>query len=518
MKSKVLQMQEHYHDGYFLVGPYFPDKVVGELQEKAAPDWLKKVFETLKKEGIVCHFGHWLVQGNPSTILIDFSGYSQNKNNIKSRLWDEYKIDSLGTEWFDYDQPVVWATAAGRLIELAGKGAKKCVAHFHEWLSGAGLLYLNSKKSGVATVFTTHATMLGRTLASSNVNLYNELETIEADKAAYTHKVAAKHFTEKACANTANVFTTVSEITGMEAEHFFKRKPDVLTLNGLDMSKFPTFEETTIKHRLYKNRLREFLMYYFFPHYTFDLDKTVFYFIVGRYEYRDKGIDVLIKSLGKLNERLKQERSQRTVACFFWIPAGIRGTRPELVENKTFFNDIRDSVEDSHDDIKNRLIYGLVSQHKITEKTLLDPEVLDDIQRKVLKLKKQGLPHLATHDLQDEANDPIVNGFKESNLLNKKEDRVKVIMYPIYLTGADGLLDISYYESMQACHLGIFPSYYEPWGYTPLESAALGVPAVTTDLAGFGRFISQEIKPMQPGIFLLHRFNKTDREVVSELT
>lgn len=519
VKSKVRPSQERYGDNYFVIGPYFPKKLAGEFVEKLAPNFLKTAFETVKKEGIICHYGHWLVTGNPNTILIDFAGYSQQKDRMKTEYWNEFKIDSLGTEFHDYDEPMLWSTAAGRLLEEINKElqGKKVVAHLHEWLAGGAILYLKMRKVKIGTVFTTHATMLGRTLAAHNINLYSDLKSIDADKAAYTYKVATKHQTEKQCAQNSDVFTTVSEITGMEAEHFFGRKPDVLLPNGLDMTKFPTFEEATLKHRLFKARIKDFLLYFFFPYYSFNLQDTLIYFICGRYEFHDKGIDILIKALAELNQTLKKEKSSKTIVCFFWIPGNIRAIKPELLESKTYYNDIKAHVDDSLEEVKNRLINGIISEHQISEKTLLDRDVLDEIHKGVLKLKSTGVPHVATHDLYDESNELILNAFKENNLLNKKEDRVKVVFYPIYLTGADSLLDLNYYESMQASHLGIFPSVYEPWGYTPLEAGALGVPAVTTDLAGFGRYIMPKIKQENPGIFVLKRFNKTDGEAVAEL-
>ena len=518
VKSKVRPSVERYGSHYFLIGPYFPKKVQGEFQDKLPPENFKLAFEQLKKEGIVCHFGTWLVPGSPNTILIDFSAFAQKKDEIKKRLWEVFKIDSYGTQYFDYDEPIVWSVAAGMLIENLASEDIKIVAHCHEWLAGGALLYLKISGAKVATVFTTHATMLGRTLASQQINLYSELKSIDPEKQAYTYHVATKHQTEKACAQNATVFTTVSEITGLEAEHFFKRKPDVLTLNGLDLSKFPTFEESTIKHKLFKSKVNEFLIYYFFPYYSFDLDATLIYFICGRYEFHDKGIDILIKSLGKLNQKLKDEKSEKTVVCFFWIPGNIRGMKADILESKTFYNDVRESIIDSMEDIKNRITVSLVSQRKIAAETLFDEDTLDEVERKVLKLKRFGVPALSTHDLYNEDTEPILGAFRSCQLLNKKEDRVKVVFYPIYLTGADGMLDLNYYESMQAGHLGIFPSYYEPWGYTPLEAGALGVPAVTTDLAGFGRYIKERQKSGQTGIFVLPRFNRTDDETVTDLS
>ncbi|MDD5086461.1 MAG: glycosyltransferase, partial [Candidatus Nanoarchaeia archaeon] len=263
---------------------------------------------------------------------------------------------------------------------------------------------------------------------------------------------------------------------------------------------------------------REFIMFYFFPYYSFDLENTLFYFLCGRYEFRAKGIDVFIKSLANLNEKLKKTKSNKTIVAFFWVPGNIQGIKPELLENRSFFKDIRDSVSDNIEEIKNKIIYSLVSKNKVSEKSIFPDDFMNENKKKVMKLMRKGFPAVSTHDLHDEQNDMIIKALNENGLNNKKEDRVKVIFYPIYLTGADGLLDLSYYECMQGSHLGVFPSYYEPWGYTPLEAAALGVSSVTTDLAGFGRYINESSRQNKnPGIFVINRMNKSDKQVVDEL-
>ncbi|GAI14447.1 unnamed protein product, partial [marine sediment metagenome] len=450
----------------------------------------------------------------------DFSGFTSKKNEIKKDLWQNFKIDSLNTQYFDFDEPVIWSYAVGKLLEEIKNvfKDKKIVAQFHEWLAGAGLLYLKQNKIKVATVFTTHATILGRTMSFANEELYETFDKINPVEKAYDYGIQAKYLTEKQSTLNADVFTTVSEITAIEAEHLLGKKPDVLLPNGLDLNKFPTFEEASIKHRLYRERIKEFLMYYFFPYYSFDLDNTLFYFLCGRYEFRAKGIDIFIKALAKLNEKLKKENSNKTIVAFFWVPGNIRAIKTGLLENKTFFKDIKDAVDDNIGEIKNRVIYSIVSKKSITEKNIFDEDFLHENKKKVLKLMKKGDPELTTHDLQDEQNDSIIKSINKAGLLNKKEDRVKIVFYPIYLTGADRLLDLGYYECMQGSHLGVFPSYYEPWGYTPLEAAALGVSSVTTDLAGFGRYVNEKsVQTKNPGIFVLKRLGKKDDEVVEEL-
>ncbi|MBI4016499.1 MAG: glycogen/starch synthase [Candidatus Aenigmarchaeota archaeon] len=519
--SKAVQMMNHYNN-YWLIGPYFPKKAFGMFEETLAPEECKTCFDKLKAEGIEVHCGKWMVKGSPNVMLVDFTNFSVQKNSIKQKLWEHYKIDSLYTEWFDFDEPVVFATAAGKVIEVLSEIylGKKTVAQFHEWLAAAGLLYIKSEKAKVGTVFTTHATTLGRSIAATDRNLYEMLDKISPDENAKGRgsSVFAKHLLEKAAAKNADVFTTVSEITGIEAEKILDRKPDVLLMNGLDMDKFPTFEEASVKHKLFKARIKQFLTYYFFPYQTFDIENTLIYFLAGRYEFTDKGVDVCIKALGKLNEKLKEEKSKKTIVCFFWIPGNIRSIKQELLENKTYFFDLKDSIDDETDLLKTRMLSLLITKGDITKENLFGAEFMQEIKPKVLRLSRKGMPPVATHDLFSEQNDAILNAFQQANLSNKTEDRVKVVFYPIYLTGADGLLDTSYYESMQGAHLGIFPSYYEPWGYTPLEAAALGVSSVTTDLTGFGRYLCTECVPEKnPGIFVLKRFGRAYDETVQDL-
>ena len=519
--SKIRPMLNYYKlDSYFCIGPYFPEKAFGVFEEKVPPEDIKKVFEKLKEQGIDCHFGTWLTEGNPNTILIDFSNFAKNINNIKGELWDWFQIDSLSTSYSDFGEPNVWARAVGILLNELEQAwhQKKIVAQCHEWLAGGALLYLKHNNSKIGTVFTTHATMLGRTLASQNINLYSQLESIDPQKEAYNHGIQAKFLMEKKCAENAGAFTTVSEITGIEATHLLGKKPDIILPNGLDISKFPSFEGVSIRHKLFKNKMKDFILYYFFPYYSFDIDNTLIYFLAGRHEFHDKGIDIFIDALGELNRRLKSEQSDKTVVIFFFVPGNIRGIKPELLEAKTKYRDIKDEIDDEIEDIKNHIVHALLSKKKFTQHTLLDDVTSADMKKKIMSLAKEGPPPLSTHDLHDEDTDEILCSLKKNELVNKKEDRVKVIYYPIYLTGADGLMDTSYYESMIGSHLGVFPSYYEPWGYTPLEAGALGVGSITTDLAGFGRYICKDCNQgKQPGVYVLSRFNKDDQRVTKDL-
>ena len=520
--SKIGPMLSKYKDNYYAIGPYFPGKTKqDDFKEKLPPDFLKGIFDTLHNLGIRAHYGKWIVEGDPNTILIDYTGYQYKLNEYKADFWVKYKIDSLNSQYHDYDEPILWSICVGILLEEIKNALKhkKIVAHLHEWLAGGAILYLKSKDVRIGTVFTTHATILGRTLAGNRVDLYGMLDKLNPEEQAYKFKIQAKYLTERACAQNSDVFSTVSEITGIEATHFLGKKPDILLPNGLDIEKFPTFDDASIKHKLLKNKVKKFLMYYFFPYYQFDLDNTLCYFIAGRYEFHDKGIDVFIKALGNLNDELKKKYPEKTIVAFIWVPAAYKEVKFELLENRSYFDDIQESVTDIGEDIKDKIIYAIISKKDINEEFLLGSSLLKDVERKMARFAREGKPPLSTHNLYNEQNDEILKSLNQSNLTNNKEDRVKVVFYPIYLNGADQLLDLNYYEAMMACHLGVFPSYYEPWGYTPLEAGALGIASVTTDLAGFGRYIQKfaDGKKNQ-GIYVLERLNRSDDAVINNLS
>lgn len=526
ISSKASQLQRFYKNNYTCIGPFVADKVLGNFEEQPAPKECKDLCKELESQGMILHFGKWLIKGEPNVILIDFANFRFKTDEIKKELWNNFKIDSLKSNRVEYNEPIVWSYAVGMLIEKLSQihHDKKIVAQFHEWLAGPGLLYLKKNNVNVATVFTTHATVMGRALASANIDLFSKpegskkctLELMNIDKESYNYHTEGKHFIEKASAHNADVFTTVSEITSLEASYVLGKKPDKVLPNGLDGDKFPTFEEASIEHRIHRDQIREFIMYSFFPHYQFDIKKTLIYFLAGRYELRNKGIDIFIKALAKLNEKMKAEKSEKTIIAFIWVPTAIRGIKLDILENRTYFYDIKDGLQEDLSEISRNILYTITSREKLEKENIFSKSFLAEIKRKLMRFKKKGTPHLITHDLQ-QYGDQIVNLLLESGLDNKEDDKVKIIFYPIYLTGADGLLDLTYYESMQGGHLGVFPSFYEPWGYTPLEAAALGVSSVTTDLAGFGKYILRKKQKRHPGIFVLRRMDKKDDEIIDEL-
>jgi len=518
VRSKAPIMMEQYQN-YFMIGPYFENKARLELEKVQPPSPIKKAFDALESKGVKCHYGTWKIDGSPKTILIDFSGLINEKNDIKASLWESNKIDSMKSGW-EFEEPMLWSWAVGMLLKEIEKiiPSKKIVGQFHEWMSGFAIFYLKDFSSSVGTVFTTHATMLGRTLSGNGEDLYNILDKIDPIQKAYQYNVQDKVLAERACAQNADIFTTVSEITAIEAEKILGRKPEVILNNGLTIQNFPTIEETSIKHSITKKLVREFLTYYFYPYYNIDLDHNLTFFIVGRYEYKNKGIDVLIKALGKLNERLKKENTTRTISAFFWIPSGVNRLNTDLLENKNYFKHIKTYVYANSNKILDSIISDIVMRIPLSSKNIFTKEFLKNLEKDIEVFKRPGNPPVCTHYLMNPDNDSITQEFNRQGLDNQEDDKVKVIFYPVYLTGADGLLDLSYYDALSASHLGIFPSYYEPWGYTPVEAAALGVPSITTDLAGFGRFIEPNIPTKGlKGIQVLKRLNRSDDEVVEDL-
>ncbi|NQU98206.1 glycogen/starch synthase [Candidatus Woesearchaeota archaeon] len=520
VKSKAYIMKEFYKN-YFLIGPYFPKKTMIELNQKEPPEQLKKAFWDVKKQGISCYYGTWDVDGSPNTILIDFNSLIAEKDNIKKELWETHKIDSYNSNW-EFEEPMVWSWAVGMLLCAIESRLpdKKIVGHFHEWLSGFSIFYLKKCGSAVKTVFTTHATMLGRTIAGSGEDLYNMFETINPEESAYHYKVQDKFLTERASAQEADIFTTVSETTAIEAEKLLGRKPEVILNNGLTMRKFPTIEETSMKHLLTREKIREFLTTHFFPYYNIQLEHNLIFFIVGRYEFKNKGVDVMIKALGKLNTKLKKEKSKRTISAFFWIPMETHGAKVEVLENKNYYRHIKNYVQWHSQDILKKIVMDIVSSKTPSVRSMFTKTFLKDLEKDLIQFKRHGNPLVLTHNIPDEQNDPMLRGLREAGLENREEDHVKAIIYPVYLDGNDSLINLPYYDAIAGSHLGLFPSYYEPWGYTPLETAAMGVASLTTDLAGFGRFIETKIsnpKDKIRGIYVLKRFNRTKEQVVNDM-
>ncbi len=454
LSTKALTLVEQFGNHLIFIGPdfYTEKQDISEFKpdESLFPEWK----EFLQKEGLRVRIGRWKVVGNPVAVLIDFSPFIPQKNEILARFWELYKVDSLSGQW-DYIEASLFGYAVGKVIENFYKCYlnvnHKVIAHFNEWMTGSGALYLKNKLPQVATIFTTHATVVGRSLAGNGEPIYDHLQSFNADLRSHDLGVIAKHSLEKNSAINADCFTTVSEITAKECMQFMQRKVDVVTPNGFENNFVPQPDEFNTKRDLARKKLKkvtEALLGYSIA------EDALFVANSGRYEYRNKGIDVFLDGLKNLNE---DESYTRETIVFVLIPANNYGARKDLIDKLNGTSD-----------------------------TELDNPFL-------------------THGLNDLGYDPIINKLQDIHLNNEQDDTVKLIFVPSYLNGDDGIFNLPYYDILIGMDLTAFPSYYEPWGYTPLESLAFSIPTITTNLAGFGIWASEYSKGIDDGVAVIER-------------
>jgi glycogen(starch) synthase len=403
-----------------------------------------------------------------------------------------------------------------KLSEVAP--GQRVLAHFHEWMGGVAVPRIAHEQLPVTTVFTTHATLLGRYLASDDPNFYDHLPYFNPEERADHYCILPRHLIEKAATHASTVFTTVSNVTAYEAEKLLGRVPDVILPNGLDIKRFEAPHEFQHQHNEVKNVLHKFVMGHFFPSYSFDLDRTIYFFTSGRYEYKNKGIDLYIEALARLNWRLKQIDNPPTVINFIITKAAIRNVNVDALQNQARLSELQKYCQDLEADIGRRIFKAAASGRDLQRGDLIDEEVSIRLKRFTNAMRTYRQPLIVTHDLADDANDPTLKHLRYRNLLNAADDPVKVVFHPQFVTATSPLIGLDYDTFVRGCHLGVFGSYYEPWGYTPMECIASGVPTVTTDLSGFGSYVKEHIdRPHEHGITVVHRRNKSFEQAADEL-
>ena len=189
------------------------------------------------------------------------------------------------------------------------------------------------------------------------------------------------------------------------------------------------------------------------------------------------------------------------------------------MEKRGVLNELAEVCGKITDGVAHRLFPRAAAGDKLRLDDLIDEYWLLRYRRAQHALKQQCLPMVVTHMLEDDANDPVLNYIRHLHLINRQEDPVKVVYHPDFIAPTNRLWGVEYDQFVRGCHLGIFPSLYEPWGYTPLECAAMGVPAVTSDLAGFGRYVGETYAdPEKVGLTVLKRRGKGFHESAAELT
>ena len=452
LSTKALNLKAEYKRHHILIGPDVwmhtasnPDFIEEPLLFKA---WRAKA----ASEGLRVRVGKWNVPGQPIAILVDFKQYLTRQNDILTEYWKRFGVDSLTGNW-DYKESALFGFAAGKVIESFYNfnlcASDKVVAQFHEWMTGAGLLYIKGTGLPIATVFTTHATVVGRCVAGNNLPLYDSLHIYNGDEKAREFNVIARHSLEKTAAKNSDIFTTVSEITAAECRQFLEREIDVVTPNGFENSFTPSDEEYPAKRKEARERLISVASAMSGEEVPQD---AMLMCISGRYEWKNKGVDVFIDALDKFN---RSDWSGRSVQAFIMIPGGNNGVDKELAAK----------------------LSGNGSSYKTQ----------------------------ISHVLSEPEYDTISRRLREVGLDNAPESKVKVYFIPSYLNGNDGIFNLKYYDLLNGMDLALFPSYYEPWGYTPLESLAFKVPTLTTTLAGFGLWVRNHYEGAHPGITVVPR-------------
>ena len=455
LSTRAATLQQSHPDKLIFIGPdVWLDKPNPLFEE--IPDLYKDWKEFTDAEyGLKIRIGRWNIPGKPIAVLVNFLPLMAQKNEIYGKVWELVGVNSIAA-YGDYDESSMFGYSTGMIIESYYRFFKlttenQIVAHFNEWMTTFGAFYIQKQVPEIATLLTTHATSIGRSIAGNHKPLYDYLAEYNGDQMSYELNMVSKHSTEKVTAHTVDCFTTVSEITGIECEQLLDKKPDIITPNGFEDDFVPKGKNFTQKRKEARETLRkvtETLLGYELS------SDALLISTAGRYEYKNKGIDTFLESLKILSEK----ELTKEIVAFIMVPAHIKGSRLDLISSL------------KHPEIK-----------------------LDSTNR------------FTTHELYDYYNDNVMSAIHWFHFNNQASQRVKIVFVPSYLSESDGVFNKSYYDLLIGMDLTVFPSYYEPWGYTPLESVAFSVPTITTDLSGFGQWVSHDPQPIESGVGVIHR-------------
>ncbi len=448
--------------------------------------WRKKAIE----EGLNIRIGRWMIPGEPVAVLVDFTPYYNIKNDIYAEAWNLFKVDSLHA-YGDYDEASMFSYAAAKVAESyyrneivkkakTGQAENNCqlpkvIYQAHEWMTGLGALFLKHWIPSIATIFTTHATSIGRSIAGNMKPLYDYMEGYNGDQMADELNMQSKHSIEKQAAHRVDCFTTVSEITDRECAQLLEKKADVITVNGFEDDFVPKGAAFTAKRKEARKVMLNVASKLLGQEFA---DDTIIVSTGGRYEFRNKGIDILLESLNRLAHEPSLDRD---VLAFINVPAWVKGPRVDLVE-------------------RLKIKYESNCQLSTVNCQLENPVI--------------------THELYNMDDDKALSMMRAIGINNAPESRVKVIFVPCYLNGDDGIFNLPYYDLLPGDDLAVYPSYYEPWGYTPLESVAFHVPTITTDLAGFGLWANSlkgSYSQLEDGVKVIHRTDSNWDEAANEI-
>ncbi|CAK8692413.1 glycogen [starch] synthase, muscle-like [Clavelina lepadiformis] len=522
LRSKAESTVEELGEDYCMIG-ICNERFVAMEVDKMEPNLpqIKKAVDKMREENIGVVTGRWLIEGYPNVVLFDIDTAWHNYGNWS---WELFEKTNIGIP--DHDSEAKRCLLFGFLTawflgEVRNECGKKpvIIAHFHEWLAGIGLIMCRMRKIDISTIFTTHATLLGRYLCAANVDFYNNLDKFQVDAEAGNRQIYHRYCLERATAHTTHVFTTVSDITSFEAEHLLKRKPDLVLPNGLRIRNTQCLHEFQNLHAIAKEKIHNFVRGHFYGHFDLNLDKTLYMFIAGRYEFSNKGADMYIECMSRLNHRLKMINSDVTVVAFLIFPAATNNFNVESLKGQAVVKQLKETVDAIKDNVGSRMFDLCLRGQMPQNEQLIERDDVIKLKRCMYANQCSSLPPIVTHNMQDDENDPILKQIRHVKLFNSKNDNVKIIFHPEFLSQTSPLLPMDYEEFVRGCHLGVFPSYYEPWGYTPAECAIKGIPSVTTNLSGFGCFMQSHLSdPEAYGIYIVDRRFKSSDESCSQLT
>lgn len=477
LSTRAKTLKEKLGDNLIFIGPdCWGEKTSPYFEEdkNLLKDWKKKA----AAEGLNIKVGRWTVPGNPVAVLVDFQPYYAQKDQIYAKLWEKYQVDSLHA-YGDYDEASMFSYAAALVVESyynhyisKKKRANKTIYHANEWMTGLGALYINDCLPQVATIFTTHATSIGRSIAGNNKPLYEYLEAYNGDQMAAELNMQSKQSIEKQTAAHVDCFTTVSEITACECAELLDKPVDVVLPNGFEDDFVPQGKEFDHKREAARKRLLDITRALTGDEVSND---AIIISTSGRYEWRNKGIDVFIEAVNRL--RLSAHELNKEVVAFIEVPAWVNCKRDDLAER----------------------LEKMAQGEKFD--TPLDTPVI-------------------THWLNEQQNDRALGMMNWLGMHNQKGEKVKLVFIPCYLTGDDGIVNLSYFDVILGNDLCVYPSYYEPWGYTPLEAVAFKVPCITTDLAGFGLWAHSECdgkSTIDNGVEVIHRTDYNYNDVANDI-
>jgi len=513
IRSKVPSViQKWNNNNYCLLGPYIPQQVGAELEPITdLSDPIGRTVQIMRDNGFDVHYGYWLVTGHPRVVLFNPFHIYHRLGHIKYEFWEHHGIsiadDDLMNKVLSFGFQVKEFLSIFCNHDISE--GKPIVAHFHEWMAATPIPDIRKFNLPIKTVFTTHATILGRYLAMNDPCFYSNLPYYDWAREAKYFNIETTANIERAAAHGAHMLTTVSEVTALECIHLLGRKPDEILPNGINIKRFEATHEFQNLHLKYKEQINEFVMGHFFPSYSFDLSKTLYFFTSGRFEYHNKGFNLTLEALAKLNWRLKHENIDISIVTFFITPQPNNGINSNVLNSRFLMEEVRDSCDEILKQLSKRMFISIAAESKLKMpnlNSLVDEHLEFKLRRLMQTWKSQTLPPVVTHNMQFDDKDPILGFLRVSGLVNKPEDKVKVIYHPEFLSQTNPLFRMDYGQFVRGCNLGVFPSYYEPWGYTPLECLASGLPAVTSDLSGFGDYVINNVPEFEHnGIFVNHR-------------